>query len=79
MYMYLSISVSMDIDQYQSIQIHVHVSVYFSNMDQEKDSVLRQVEELREHALLLTPEITPVSEHYLRMMLCIVDWQRTTD
>jgi hypothetical protein len=47
--------------------------------EQEKDSVLRQVEELREHALLLTPEITPVSEHYLRMMLCIVDWQRTTD
>lgn len=45
--------------------------------EQEKDNVLRNIEELRGHVLMLTPELTPASEHYISMMLCVVDWQRT--
>lgn len=44
--------------------------------DKDKDLILQGIEELRGRVLTLTPDLTPVSEKYLQLMLCVVDWQK---
>ncbi|CAC5389297.1 unnamed protein product [Mytilus coruscus] len=44
--------------------------------DKDKDLIFQGIEELRGRVLTLTPDLTPVSEKYLQLMLCVVDWQK---
>lgn len=49
-------------------------SFYLS--EEEKDLILRNTEELREHVLMLSPDLTSICEQYLYLIHCTVDWQK---
>lgn len=48
----------------------------FSLSEEEKDLIFRNTEELREHVLMLSPDLTTICEQYLNLILCTVDWQK---